>query len=209
MVNRAVVRDAFIVIVCILSLFCVGLYGALNLSKTVERFELSESLGLSELLTLADRFDMSDLLDIRNLFDSPPAVNAPTVSPATTQTSKANVTNVRFFEETNKIPPPKDRKYATEFAVATSRFIFIEVSFKHHRYKKSESEIPLIIEYYNPEGKRIAELKRMVKIKKQWATASYATGWGKTTPGGWETGKYSVKLYLEGQPVGEYNFTVY
>lgn len=137
----------------------------------------------------------------------PPAPAVPgDAKPAATAAKKAEVKGVKFYEAAREGAPANQRVYNTRFS--RPRYIFTEISYKNNSHQVADAEIPLTIRYHDPSGQVAAELKRSAQPKKEWASAVFATGWGPAAPAQWQPGQYTIKVYVEGDFIGDFNFTV-
>ncbi len=118
---------------------------------------------------------------------------------------KAEVKLVRFFEAGKDIPAPKERVYGNQFA-PQSRYIYTEINYKNSNYQVADAEIRVTIQYYNAKNEMIAERRGTARPKKEWPSAFFIVGWGE--PGQWRADQYMVRVILDGQPVGDYRFSI-
>lgn len=120
---------------------------------------------------------------------------------------KVELTTVSFFEGDKTAPPMKDRIYTSYFN-AQARYIYTEVVMKNNYYKISDTTVAVSVEYYDAAGQRMIERKLNGEVKKEWNKPSYTAGFGLPEPGIWKPGQYTVRVYLDGELVGTYGFTV-
>ena len=120
---------------------------------------------------------------------------------------KGEITAVRFFEGGQNPPAIAQRAYAGEFS-PRSRMIYTEIAYKNNSYKIADAAIPLVLRYIDPAGRQVAEIKRTAQPKKDWESARFTTGAGTAELGPWQPGRYTVKLYFDGEHIGDYNFTI-
>ncbi len=120
---------------------------------------------------------------------------------------KGEVTAVRFFEAGQTPPALAQRAYAGEFSLR-ARTIYTEIAYKNNSYKIADAAIPLVLRYIDPAGRQVAEIKRTAQPKKDWASARFTTGVGAAEIGPWQAGRYTVKVYFDGDHIGDYNFTI-
>jgi hypothetical protein len=132
-----------------------------------------------------------------------PAAPAGQAAPAA---QKGEVTAVRFFAA-DKLPPLAERRYADQFTRPSGN-IYIQISFKNNSHKIADASIPLIIRHIDPAGRMAAEIKKTAEPKKEWASASFATALTAYKPGAWPAGRHTVKILFDGEPAGEYSFTI-
>ena len=143
----------------------------------------------------------------------PPAPAAPAIpaAPGDAKTAapaakKAEVKGVKFYEAPREGVPANQRSYNTRFS--RPRYIFTEISYKNNSHQVADAEIPLIIRYHDPAGQMVGEIRRTAQPKKEWASALFASGWGPAAPAQWQPGQYTVKLYVEGDFIGDFTFTI-
>ena len=120
---------------------------------------------------------------------------------------KGEITSVRFFEGGQSPPAIAQRTYAGEFS-PRARIIYTEIAYKNNSYKIADAAIPLILRYIDPAGRQVAEIKRTAQPKKDWESARFTSGAGAAEVGSWQSGRYTVKIYFDGDHIGDYNFTI-
>lgn len=120
---------------------------------------------------------------------------------------KGEITAVRFFEAGQTPPALAQRTYAGEFS-PRARIIYTEIAYKNNSYKIADAAIPLVLRYIDPAGRQVAEIKKTAQPKKDWASARFTTGVGAAEIGPWQAGRYTVKLYFDGDHIGDYTFII-
>lgn len=120
---------------------------------------------------------------------------------------KGEITAVRFFEGGQNPPALAQRSYAGEFS-PRARVIYTEIAYKNNSYKIADAAIPIVLRYIDPAGRQVAEIKRTAQPKKDWESARFTTGAGAAEVGSWQPGRYTVKIYFDGDHIGDYNFTI-
>jgi hypothetical protein len=138
----------------------------------------------------------------------PPTAPGSSQKPPIAAGKKGEVTTVRFFEAGREIPALKDRRYTSQFSHQAS-YIYTEIVYRNNGYKIADATIPLIIECLAPDGRKVAELRKTLLPKKDWATAVFAARLGPTDVGGsWQRGPYTFKIYFDGDYIGDYQIVI-
>ncbi|MDT8902896.1 hypothetical protein [Anaeroselena agilis] len=127
--------------------------------------------------------------------------------PAPVGAKKGQVTTVRFFEGGRQITPYKQRTYSAQFS-PRAKNIYTEIAYKNNSYKIADAAIPVVLQYIDPAGRKVVEIKKTTHPKKDWASVVFASGAGADEVGSWQTGRYTVKVYFDGDHIGDYNFTI-
>jgi hypothetical protein len=66
-----------------------------------------------------------------------------------------------------------------------------------------------VVKYFKPDGTLWGNIDREVDVSKSIKEAAYdGIGWGWEKAGNWQSGKYTVKAYFNGQYVGESQFEI-
>ncbi len=144
---------------------------------------------------------------------APPAAAPQPAAPAgqakqpAAENKKGEVTTVRFFEAGKDVPQPQARRYAVQFS-RQARNIYFEIAYKNNGFRVADAIIPLEIRCIDTAGQTVAELKTAAKPKKEWATAVYTNVLGPPATGAWSSGQYTVKVFFDGDPIGDYKFTI-
>jgi hypothetical protein len=115
---------------------------------------------------------------------------------------------IRFYEDGRSNVLNKDRRYATEFARETSRFIYCRLEMESNLWKNKDRSYTFTWKYINPDGSLRGEVSLPFTVRKEWRTAWVSHSWGWDKPGYWPPGDYRVVVLLDGQPFGEKVFTV-
>jgi len=141
----------------------------------------------------------------------PPAPAAP-AAPADRakqpgENKKAAVTSVRFFEAGKDIPRTQARQYAAQFS-PQARYVYVEIGVKHNRYKIADSTLQFAVQCFDPAGSKTDERKLSAKAGKETASGFVALPLDAAKAGGWKAGQYTVKVFLDGENIGEYKFAI-
>ena len=171
--------------------------------------------GKTDVTVELQKWEKSVTNKIEELFDSLNSKPAEPVKPATVSPAsgskelvkKAELKTIKFYEAGKEIPAVKVRSYATQFT-RQARLIYVEISYKNNNYKIADSTLPVTLQYYDPSGQLLAELKATAQPKKDWASAIYTRGWGPAEGAPWQAGTYTVKVILDGETVGEAKFDI-
>ncbi len=115
---------------------------------------------------------------------------------------------IRFYEAGWSNVPKKDRRYTTEFARETSRFIYCQLDMESNLWKDKDRSYTFVWKYMNPDGRLRGEVALPFTVRKEWRTAWVSRSWGWDKPGYWPPGDYRVVVLLDGHPFGEGVFTV-
>lgn len=219
--NRpAIIKELVVIIVVVALLMTAAGFLARNVIVAVRSLDGTQT---------ADDFNIDDLEKaLRDLAakllpadskKSPPAAPTPPAaapqpaSPAgqakqpAAENKKGEVTTVRFFEAGRDIPQPQSRRYADQFS-RQARNIYIEIAYKNNGYKIADASVPLEIRCLDSTGQAVAELKKTASPKKEWATAVYTTALGASETATWRSGPYTVKIFFDGDYIGDYKFSV-
>jgi len=136
---------------------------------------------------------------------SAPSVASGSAMPATGGEIKLDVTRVRFFAAGKDVPPLGERKYAAKFKGSAIRYMWVEVAYRNPFYRQHDAEIPLVIQYWGPDGNLAGEVKTMARPRKEWENALTTHSW---RPASWQKGVYTVRLLVNGTAVGQGTFEV-
>jgi hypothetical protein len=221
--RKGIVKDVIIVVVLVVSLLAGAGYFAQRTLVAVRNLNGEQSdpgLDLGSVLKAAQQWADKALPQEKTVPQpapmpkpSEPATpaakdNGPkaTEQPAAAG-KKVELTTVSFFEGDKTAPPAKDRIYTSYFS-AQARYIHTQVVMKNNNYQVADANVAIAVEYYDAAGQRMIERKVNGALKKEWNKPSYTTGLGSLEPGYWKPGKYTVKVYFDGQLAGTYGFSV-
>jgi hypothetical protein len=175
-------------------------FGKSDLTVELQKWEKSVT---NKIESLIDRMDPKTKESAKPA--DPAAV--PSVSGSKETVRKAEIKTIKFYEAGKEIPAVKSRSYATQFT-RQARMIYVEISYKNNNYKVTDATLPVILQYYDPSGRMMTELKAAAQPKKDWASAIYTRGWGPVEGTPWQAGTYTVKVILDGEAAGEAKFDI-
>lgn len=128
-------------------------------------------------------------------------------SPGSEMRLAVNVLSVRLFEAGRDVPPPVGRRYSSQFGSAGSRFLYLEVRFRHDPPRR-ELRISLTCTIVGGTGEVVADLDlggTVTESTTEWAAVG---GLGNDTPGLWNPGEYRVQCRHGDRVVGAATFAV-
>ncbi len=220
--NRSgIVKELVAIVVVILLLLSAGGFLVRNVViglRSLDDAKLAQELDRGELEKTLRSFDLEKtlrelagkILPAKDKQPAPapaqPAAPAGETKPPAAG-KKGEITAVRFFEGGQNPPALAQRTYAGEFT-PRARIIYTEIAYKNNNHKIADSSIPLVLRYIDPAGRQVAEIKRTAQPKKDWESARFTTGAGAAEVGSWQSGRYTVKIYFDGDHIGDYNFTI-
>lgn len=114
---------------------------------------------------------------------------------------------IRVFAGGPKIPAQKDRLYQDKFS-RDIQYVYVEINYRNAFYKQSDSELPVKVQYYAPDGRLMGENQRTAHPQKDWESALFIDKWGYEQPGQWQPGIYTAKVYFGETPVGDVSFEI-
>ncbi len=205
--NRAAItRELIVILLVVVLLIAAGGLLVRNVVvglRSLDEGQIAWELDSGELeKTLRDINLEKTLRDLAGkILPAQQAKTAPAASPAAG--SKHEITAVRFFEGGQTPPALNQRAYAGQFS-AKARIIYTEIAYKNKNYKIADATIPVVFRYLAPDGRQIAELQKNAQPKKDWASAIFTAG----ASSSWQQGRYTVKIYFDGDHIGDYNFTI-
>lgn len=106
----------------------------------------------------------------------------------------ATVTDFKFFESGDDLPPAGERQFATFFPKDTTRFINYQLSITYPA-PGNRVDFALTARYYKPDGSLWTELEHRAYVDATWTNSWHTYGWGWSRPGNWQTGTYTVRLF--------------
>lgn len=118
---------------------------------------------------------------------------------------KLDLLSIRFFEAGSKAQPIGHRSYKARFHGTSTRYIHTEIRYKNKLYGISGSNSMVMIEY---KGAFSQQLKGTISLMKETQDGFYSRGMGWTEPGKWPPGKFTVKVVVNGQELGESQFEI-
>ena len=102
-----------------------------------------------------------------------------------------------------------NNRIEVNFNKTNSRYIYTELKVNNLQYKGKKHSHDGVWLYYNPNGSLRGRIEGTFNIKPKWATSWIYRGWGWANPGEWPVGTYRVKLFLDGEKIGDQYFTIY
>ena len=116
-------------------------------------------------------------------------------------------TEIRLWgQESNAVPPPEWRLYATRFDAARSRYIGLEIIMDHPPAKAS-GVYPVECDLLAPEDRKVLKVSRLDVDVFTGATASNSIAlWSPEGNSGWLPGDYQVRCSGRCSPLGEVSF---
>ena len=120
----------------------------------------------------------------------------------------ATVESVRFFEGGRNTPPNKERRFATQFASANTKFLYWQLALKYPKPKrKVDFKVKAVC--YKPDGGVLFTQDMSAYVKSGWTSSWHTMGWGNTVPGkAWRPGRYKVMLSVDGRRIAQGHFDV-
>lgn len=126
----------------------------------------------------------------------------------TDQDKTFELKRIRVFAGGPKIPAAKDRLYQDKFSQPETQYVYVEINYRNAFYKQSDSELPIKVQYYAPDGRLLGENQRTAHPQKDWESALFIDKWGYEQPGQWQPGMYKAKVYFAETPAGEISFEI-
>ena len=179
-----------------------GLFGYLTVPSVVLTICLLLVMGLSLKLAF-NAISGSVMTSVRQVtakVESPAKGAATVASPtakAVTVSRRAEIKSITLFEADANIPLVGARKYQTEFSRQSKR-IFVEVLYRNLNFRVADATLPLIIQYYGPSGALLQEIVSTSSPKKEIESAITSLGWRPEENAAWPSGRYIVKVTLDG-----------
>jgi hypothetical protein len=122
------------------------------------------------------------------------------------------LSGIRFFEAGKPpLPPPEQRKFASRFEAARSRYVYVDVTLD---LPAASPDTPRPIgeryaarcEYFLPDGRRLGAAQLEFLIQADSIPFRQVTGVGWDEPGHWVPGTYRVVCSGSGRSLGEATF---
>ncbi len=120
---------------------------------------------------------------------------------------RAEVTSLKLFEVNGEIPAIGVRNYQSSFQKQSGR-IFVEVLYRNLNYLRADATMPLVVRYYGPNGNLWQEIITSSSPRKEYSSAITSVGWRPEGSAGWPSGRYVVKVSLDGEPEQEVSFEI-
>jgi hypothetical protein len=120
---------------------------------------------------------------------------------------QAKVTQIRFFESGEGIPPRNTRVYATRFDASTARYINIELDLEYPDPGRVVA-VPVSCVYFNHDGTRQGDITWTIQVQPWTRSWSTENGWGWKNPGNWPSGTHRVECSAEGRVIAQGSFEI-
>jgi hypothetical protein len=134
-----------------------------------------------------------------------PAANRPEDS---SHVSPVRFLGIRFYEGPTTNVPKDDRRFASEFARESARYIWCQVDMANDLWQDRDRLYTFGWQYLDPDGTLRGELSLPFTVRKEWQTAWVSHSWGWDAPGHWPPGTYRVIVLVDGRPWGEGAFSI-
>lgn len=119
----------------------------------------------------------------------------------------AELTRLTFFEETDEGRNEKDMVFSTLFEQQSTRYVGY-MMYMNHFAPDEDVQIPLTIQYVNPDGSLFGEFEHLHKIQSDWTTSNSWWAYGWSEAGNWQPGTYTVRILDGSILVGKNSFTI-
>jgi len=119
------------------------------------------------------------------------------------------LTDIKAFAFGDARPAIQFRKYNDIFYSDSVKYISFEIGLKNTLFQQTLHEHPIVLIWYNSEGKFEGEQKGTVTIKPEWSYYTYSSdGWGYKEYGKWSPGTYKVDILIDSIKWGEKNIEI-
>lgn len=115
---------------------------------------------------------------------------------------------IRFYEGGAARVPDQEKRFATEFARETTRYIHCQVNMENDYWNIREQSYNFVWKYINPDGSLRGEVSLPFTVRREWRSAWVVSSWGWENSGNWPAGNYRVSVYVDDSPFGEGNFII-
>jgi hypothetical protein len=122
----------------------------------------------------------------------------------------AKVTQIKFFEGGDDVPPKDQRYYKTSFSKTGTRYVRFEMHLEHPMPgKRKDFTIETI--WFTPHGVEIFRGNFKSYIQDDWTSSHhwYGYGWKDAASSHWIQGGYRVDFYVNGVKIASEKFTIY
>ena len=113
------------------------------------------------------------------------------------------ITDIRFFESGYDATPLEQRGYSTDFALSSTRYIYVEVLAENKLWNREDNRLNLSFKYYSPDGSLFGEMSNEYTIPQTDEWYYMWKGWGWDDAGYWTPGRYRVEVWYAGKKLGE------
>lgn len=141
---------------------------------------------------------------ITGMEPAPETLNRPDAPAVSTLSFKS----VQFYEGAPSAAQEETKTYATQFAGASSRYIYCRVNMENNLWQTQDRAYTFKWQFLNPDGSRRGEVVRPFTVRKDWWTAWITQSWGWEAPGQWPAGTYRVIVLVDDRPFGEGTFII-
>ncbi|MBN1521665.1 MAG: tetratricopeptide repeat protein [Candidatus Aureabacteria bacterium] len=122
--------------------------------------------------------------------------------------NEVELSSISFFEGGYEVPDASNRQFTDDFQKSETRYIWCLLTVKNLLYNVKQQTHDIVWKYYDAQGKLVGEITNQMAISSAWEFAELPGGWGWDSPGNWTGGTYTAKIFVDGQLIGEKNFTV-
>lgn len=131
----------------------------------------------------------------------------PAVVPGLIPSIHGFVQSVMFFESDGGPMPRPQRRYATEFAVDSVRYMNVQIDLSHP-IALEDATLAVACAFENVELAASTMLEWASEVHRGNASSGLSTGMGTDEPGRWRPGTYRVRCTVDGVPVPEAGFVL-
>ena len=121
-------------------------------------------------------------------------ITLPSAQAATLASIGATIEGIKTHEGPREGVASGQRVYSQKFLQQSSRYIWCELSLTYQA-QGQETEIPIVVQYYSPDGSLFYEFDSTLTIQPDWTASSHGYGVGYTEPGWPSQGKYTIKIF--------------
>jgi hypothetical protein len=115
---------------------------------------------------------------------------------------------IRFYEGGTSNVPMNKRRFSSEFARNSSRYIWCQVDMENDLWQDRNRLYTFVWQYLNSDGTLRGEATLPFTVRKDWRTAWVSHSWGWDEPGHWPPGTYRVIVFVDGHQFGEDSFSI-
>jgi ankyrin repeat protein len=119
------------------------------------------------------------------------------------------VDTIQFYEGGENAPERSQIVYLSRLPRSSTRFVYCELEGKNLFYNVSNNDIKLSFRYYYPDGSLMGEPSYDITISSDWDDTFLYGSYGWVEPGNWSVGTYAVEAFINGNKVGDAQFSIY
>jgi len=134
-------------------------------------------------------------------------ITLPSAQAATLASIGATIEGLKAYEGPKEGVASDQRLYSQKFLQQSSRYIWWELSLTYQA-QGQETEIPIVVRYYSPDGSLFLEYNSTLTIQPDWTASSHWSGVGYIEPGRWSQGKYTIKLFEGTTQIAASSFSI-